>query len=163
MPELFIANTTKRHHDFDYRIPENPKLIRQSIRAGEQVRIGGDLRSEDIQAIIDQHIQYGLISANDVKRSADFVGLCYSIGKPVPAANVMTAFEQNDGVLTKRGEEIRKAAAIAFDASVAASIPGVGPETTTEIVEDVKRSDPNYDQKVNEVIEVSRSVKRGRK
>lgn len=111
--KLHIANLTQQNQDFVYRVPETTGLRKQMIGIGEQIVISGDLNRPQIDAIIEQHAKYGLVAVEEIDRSRPFVGLCYSIDKPVPAARMLGGIEHNTGVLTARGREIRKEMAVA--------------------------------------------------
>ena len=112
--DLYIANTTKQHADFYYRLPEVPGAPRcQRIPIGGQVKISGSLSTPDIDAIIAQHAPYGMVPADALDTIRGYVGLCYSVGKPVPAHKIERAMNDNITVLVQRGAETRKAGAVA--------------------------------------------------
>ncbi len=114
MPALYIANATKQEHTFAYRLPERVgEPILQPIRAGGQVRISGDLNQIQIDAIIEHHRIYGMISVEEAARVKEFAGLCYSIDKPISFEKLTQMVEHNDDVLTERGKKMRAEAAVA--------------------------------------------------
>lgn len=138
MSLLYVANTTKQHHDFLYQIPELEKyrLGVQKIPAGQQVVIYKDAPLPVIEAIIKQHEKYGLMPVDDVVKTKGFVGLCYSIDKPVPLDKLHHAFDHNLGVLHDRSEQMKKEAAIAIGGQVENHLGGPVESLEVEIVEE---------------------------
>lgn len=110
---MFIGNATKQIQDFVYRLAENPSTMRQTIPIGGQVQISGDLNMPQIDTIIAQHARYGMRKSDELDRTKPFVGLLYSIDRPIPAMRLTQAMEHNDNVLTQRGEETREQIAVA--------------------------------------------------
>lgn len=141
MASLFIANTSKQHHDFAYRLPEEQNIRYETIRAGSQARIGGDLQRETIDRIIKQHTAYGLKDVSDLPRNSAFVGLCFSIDKPVSFDTIMETFEQNDTAMNERAEDRREDVAAAISSEMQATLNANGASvqrTEVETVEDTK-------------------------
>ena len=114
MAKLYVANCTKHIQMFMYSVPEEKGMRTQRIEMGGQTLIYQDSSMDVISYIIGQHEQYGLVSSNEVPRTKAFIGLCYSLDRPVDIEKIMTAVEQNDDVLIKRGQEIRKDTAAMF-------------------------------------------------
>jgi hypothetical protein len=123
--KLFLANTTKQHHQFYYRPPDwlQPKTV--DIPAGTQMQIGGDMSSDQISFILKQHAPYGLTAAKDLQRTAGYIGLVYSVDTPVKLEEFLSTFERNDHEINANAVEKREtaAAAIADGTSAALGIP----------------------------------------
>ena len=119
MARLYIANLSRQDHEFQYRIPADEGFARQAkivrINKGTQQQIHGEVPLPVIEAIIEQHRQYGLIEASEVVRTKDFVGLCFSIDKPVNLDQMNYGVDHNSGVLYDRGVKNREEAALAAD------------------------------------------------
>lgn len=113
MSTMYVANSTSQNHDFHYRLPENPGLIRVPIRAGAQIALK-NLGPNDVDAILEQHEPYGLIEAKAVSRNRKFSGLCYQIDREVNLDTIRALFSRNQDVLVERGKELRTAAAVAI-------------------------------------------------
>ena len=119
MAKLYIANCTKQIQDFWYRVPGcdgsgkayGPRM--QKILEGSQVMISGDLQQEEIDFIVADNARYGLINVDEVDRAKPFVGLCYSIGKPVAVPKIEKLFVHNQEILEQRAEDNLKATALA--------------------------------------------------
>lgn len=111
--KLFIANCTKQNTMFLYRLPEEQTIRRQDIPAGGQIQVLGDtLTQTACDFIIEHHRRYGLVALKELDRIKNaFVGLCFSIEKPVPVEKIMHAAEHNDVVLDAASIETRKVAA----------------------------------------------------
>jgi hypothetical protein len=118
MSDLYIANTSKQNHLFCYRLPENPSFRTQEIPPGGQVRLPGDLSTDEVRRIIDHHKQYGLVDSRELSRADGFVGICYSLGAPVNIDAILGTFERNDGELNDRAQERRDETAAAIASSM---------------------------------------------
>ncbi len=117
--KMFIANCTKQVQDFIYRPVESRGNRMQRIEIGQQIQLAGDLNQSDIDAIVDHHALYGLLSVEDARKvRGRFVGMCYSIDKPVKIEDMQIVLSRNDDVLTDRGQELRKEAAVATSAAI---------------------------------------------
>lgn len=109
---LYIANSTKQHQDFIYRLPgKGPRM--QPIPIGGQIQVTGDLTADEIDQVIAQHAKYGLIPVDEVDRNKTFNGMCYSVGKSITMDKIDRAIRHNTNVLIERGKVIRQHAAIA--------------------------------------------------
>ena len=114
--KLYIANCSKLHdHLFIYRILEGRDPVRQFIEKGGQTQISGDHTREGIDYIVSQHRKYGLVSVDDIDRTKPFVGLAYSVDRPISAAKLQTAIVHNDAVLIERGRQNRQEAALTIN------------------------------------------------
>jgi hypothetical protein len=109
---LFIANPTRQPIAFLYRTLENNKVLQQNIGYGQQVKIAGDLSTEEIDYIIGQYRKYGIVKADDMDSNRGFVGICYSVGKPISSIRIDRTLRHNQFVLIDRGKKQRQAAAI---------------------------------------------------
>lgn len=138
MTTLFVANTTQQDHLFVYRVPEESGTRTQRIVAGTQARIYNDTDMRILAHIAQQHAQYGLIPVEEVPRHRKFIGMCFSFDKPIDLERLQLAYEHNEGVLEKMGEENRAevAAAVANDLTTVAG-QEVG-HIEVEIVEETK-------------------------
>jgi len=118
--KLYIANATKQLQQFWYtsRLSNGTlKQVRQDILEGSQIQIQwdgtGNMQPEDIDYVVGQHAVYGLLDIADVDKAKPFVGLCYSIDKPVPAMRIQKLMMHNQEVLEDRAETNLKATALA--------------------------------------------------
>ena len=114
MPKLFIANCTKQRQNFAYRLPEHPSFREQPIEIGPQIQVSGNLSQLDVSAIIEQHRVYGMIEVHE-KAPQGFVGLCYSVDKPVPSTPIQDLILHNTEIMTNIGRSQRQEAAVAFN------------------------------------------------
>lgn len=110
--KLYISNCTQQVQDFVYRLPETSGTRTQRIDIGGQIIVSGDLNPTQIDSILDQHAKYGLVSVDEVDRTRPFIGLCFSVDKPVIMDKVRRAMEHNTTVLNDRGRQLREEAAI---------------------------------------------------
>jgi hypothetical protein len=111
--KLYIANCSKQVHNFLYRVPEATGLRAQPIKEGGQIQISGELQPEAIDYVVNQHVRYGLIPVDDIDRAKPFIGLCYSIDRPIPATKIQKLMIHNQGILEERAEDNLKATALA--------------------------------------------------
>lgn len=159
--KLYIANGTRQTYNFQYRLPGVPGLRSQYIPAGKQLLVNGDLGSEDIKYIVDTNAKYGLIDCTKIDQTKAYVGLCYSIDKPVPPPKLMKAFDHNLSVLNERGHHNREMAALTANQSLedAVSQAQVGQLNgmDVEIIEEVKPGHATGRDAVSEGFRVSRT------
>lgn len=110
---LYIANTTKQHHHFQFRLPEqSPRL--PLIKAGQQICLD-NLSNEEIGIVLKQNDIYGIQDAKEIsRRKVRYIGICYSIGEPVNIDQMLTTYEANDEALKRRANEriVEQAAAV---------------------------------------------------
>jgi hypothetical protein len=120
---LYIANARKQDHLFEFRLSGQKTPRRYPIPSLTQVNIGGrnGLTGMEIEQIVKQHRKYGLVSVDEIDHTRPFIGLIYSTNKPVSVANLQFTIKHNDEVLMERGQEIRKAAAIATNNALESS------------------------------------------
>ena len=141
MPTLFIANTSNKVNEFTFRLPGNDKLHVRQIPAGKQSEIIRNAQKEDIDYVIAQHEQYGLVHASQIKKICAFAGMVYSIDKPVESISLEYVMEQNDDELIKLGHQLRKESAVAIDSLLTENISnsrdrvGRQKEVTLEVIE----------------------------
>lgn len=112
--KLYIANTTKQNHKFTFRLPEMKHNKIVEIKAGSQMMVHNG-NSDELEAIIAHHHIYGLTEAKKLDQRQEYVGLCYSIDKPVTYGNIENAIRDNDEKLIKGAHERRQAAAAGLD------------------------------------------------
>jgi hypothetical protein len=124
MPELYIGNVSKQIFQFTYRSPERPGVICQTIPIGGQIRISPngvhvDLSTPEIEAIISQHVTYGIVAIEDVDNTqSPFSGICYSIGKPISVEKLRKAMVKKEEALKAYGKKMRQEAALAVNSQI---------------------------------------------
>lgn len=153
--KLYVANCTKQHHLFTYRVPEGRRNVEQRIDVGQCAQVWQDANRADLEAIVAQHARYGLVEVREIDRTKGFIGMCYSYDAPINPDAVMRALEHNDAVLVQRGADLRKQAAVAIAVGVEQSAQEAGAslsgtETTVQEV-DAKNG---MDTRINETIAV---------
>jgi len=157
--KLYIANCTKQHHSFVYRIPEQNRISTPvTLAPGEQKLIGADKLSQaDIDVIISHHRQYGMIPESEVKNADHYVGLCYSVEKPVSLKGITLAFNHNDFVLNEIAKTNLANAAVASSVNQSTADPRLGKldRLSVEVVEQAK---PGQDGKIALGVEVPRDT-----
>ena len=151
--KLIIANCTQQNHDFLYRTIESKSVRMQPIPIGGQAVISGELTSEDIDYIISQHAQYGMVRVDEVDRTKPFIGLCYSIDKPIPVERLRIALAHNNSVLVERGRKIRQEAAIAVSDVLEQQTTGLQALEMSIVEQPKDGSEPE----INEGVRVSRT------
>ncbi|HEA3718719.1 TPA: hypothetical protein RV156_001844 [Yersinia enterocolitica] len=149
--KLYIANTTKQRHMFSFRTLETGRLRNIPIAYGSQAIVldGG---AEEIDAVIQHHQVYGLIDASTIDQSKNFVGLCYSIDKPVQEKIIEKAMRDNDHKLTETSHNRRQASVAAQDDALLNSGTGYGGEMEFTVEQTNGRDDNNNTPSVNETI-----------
>ncbi|EAT6369374.1 hypothetical protein E5458_07690 [Salmonella enterica] len=154
--KLFIANTTKQRQIFAYRKLETGRLIQIPINHGDQMMVL-DGSTEEVESVIQHHQVYGLIDSTKIDQSQVFVGLCYSINKPVSAVVIEKTIRDNDIHLTRGAHNRRQASVAALDSSLRESGNGYSGEMEVS-AEQAKGRDDNQDADVvNETIVTEKS------
>ena len=108
MANLFVANTSRQHAIFTFRLPERDRVYRYEIPSGQQVMLG-DFDSGTINAIVSQHFLYGMVEHSDVGNNGITLrGLCYRVGAPVDATTIEAGCHsgrQHEKALSERAME----------------------------------------------------------
>lgn len=113
---LYIANCGSGPYIANSRIPEMTGVLSQDIEAGGQVMYGGfNLTGPQVDAIISQLRNYGMMEVDEVSRQDRVVPLVFSRDRPVSANVIKGCISRNRGVLFKKGEQLRQIAAITAD------------------------------------------------
>lgn len=159
MALLYVANTTKQHHEFLYRIPGEVSVRKQKIVSGGQERIYNDVGIDILMAIVAQHVPYGMKDELDAKNTRDIAPLVFSIGKPVNLDRLLQAFDQNDTVMDEVAGDRREEVAAAIASDLEAQIGVEMTNVTVEIKEDTK---PGETARVNSGVEVTRNPETAR-
>jgi hypothetical protein len=111
---LYIGNATKQNCDFWYRLPETSAARMQPIPVGAQIQIAGELAGPAVDAIIGQHLRYGIVRIDELDRLPNqTVTLCYSIDEPIPPHKMVRLLTHNENIQVERGKEARREAGIA--------------------------------------------------
>jgi len=159
--KLYIANCTTQNHDFIYNAPEVKGSRKQMIPAGGQMQIHDNMNLQAIDYIVKQHEKYGLVPADKIPREKAFIGLCYSVDKPVNMDQIMTASSQNENVLKEQAVETRKQTAAAIRSQIEDQEVGVS-SVSVEIIQDEK-SGMATGERLAQGIEVIETGKRSRR
>ncbi len=134
--QLYIANATRMIQVFSFRLKGRPSATSQPIPIGGQTIASGVNSQDEIDQVLKQHEQYGLVSVDDIERSkTEFHGLCYSVDRPINVSKMEAAMRRNMEVLTRRGEEMRKQAAMSVNNSIESSIEQSGTEANLKKLE----------------------------
>jgi len=128
MSHLYVANCTRQNWNCQYRLDydkegepaRNSRFLfpkTETIAAGRQVALGGDLHMSQIEDIVEQLKPYGLIGAADISslhgKKAPYV---FNIDVPVSQSLMHKVIDHNSGVMIFDGQQRRaKAAVVAND------------------------------------------------
>lgn len=160
MPKLYVANATAQPHDFVVPLPEKGAM-RIPIPAGQQVLVPIPETANNqttINSIVDHHTKYGMVEskrAGDTKRN--FVGLIYSLDKPVQHERIAVLVQRNMTVLEDRGVSLRRQAAISQHKALTEKGPAPRALEMT-VAEDTK---PGVDPSIDETTIVSTEAPEG--
>lgn len=112
--ELFAANCTPQIFEFNYRVPESNRTMKQSIPSGGNSRIGdGTYNSLQIRAIIKQGFHYGMVDYDELERHKGPVTIIFRRNEPVPAGTIQEVLDRNRNELTETGRKRREELALA--------------------------------------------------
>ncbi|MFU0948670.1 hypothetical protein ACM26Q_23575 [Kluyvera ascorbata] len=154
--KLYIANTTKQRQIFAYRKLETGRLIQIPINHGCQMMVL-DGSTEEVESVIQHHQVYGLIDSTKIDQSQAFVGLCYSLNKPVSASVIEKAIRDNDIHLTRGAHGRRQASVVALDSALRDSGTGYSGEMEVSAEQAKSREDSEDTPTVNETIVTEKS------
>lgn len=118
MTKLYIANCKPQSENFSFRVIGTGQLVTQHIPAGGQIEIYRDTDRATLEAIVEQHEQYGLIPVANIDRTKPFISLCYQYDKPITQNHIKYGIEHNTDVLTEVGRERRDQAAVAIGSNL---------------------------------------------
>lgn len=169
MAKLYIANCTKQHQDFQYRIPETGKLTAQPIPVGQQIMVYKDTNRHELEQIVAQHEVYGLLPVSEARKAKGFVGLCYDYDKPVSMEVVVETVEHNDEALEQRSQEIREDSVAATEHQMKEQVQQAGGDAEdvsgleVEVVEQKAPNDPNGETFKQTIASTTTKQKQGRR
>ena len=127
--DLYIANATRQNIEFHYRMlaVKRDTAYILPVMIGRQERIPFDLAQTDVDHLVKQlHDGWGAVPHDQIDRTREFVGLSYSIDKPITASRIEQSVEHNIAVLEERGKEFRKQTAVAASAVIDTAASNVG-------------------------------------
>jgi hypothetical protein len=136
--KLYIANTTTQNWEINYRLPERDRPSVRKVPAGQQLILVANGSTPEVDMIIEHLRKYGGRDVSEVPKVRTFIGIVYSVDKPIDPERMMVAHEQNLVALIKQGEEIRKEAAVAIDEKLQEQTEGRAKLMDTSIIEVVK-------------------------
>lgn len=151
--KVYLANTTRQVQDFVWRSIGGKTPHRMQIDVGQQVQLPGDWNTQDIEYLEEQHRKYGLVKVDEIDRTRDFIGVCFSVDRPIPVEKIRRALQGNEAVLEARGRELRKQAAVAVTEQVRAAHPEAGLNAMEITIQEQR--DDGADPAVNEGIRVA--------
>lgn len=149
--KLFIANTTKQRNIFTFRTLETGRLRQIPIEHGSQMMVL-DGSTEEVEAVIQHHQIYGLVDSTKIDQSKAFVGLCYSVNKPVSAAVIEKTIRDNDVHLTRNAHNRRQASVAALDSTLRESGTGYTGEMEVSVEQAKGRDDHDDSPTMSETI-----------
>jgi hypothetical protein len=160
---LFVANTTKQHHEFNFWVPEQRRFFTVKIQAGGQENIYPQGTRDVHEYIIAQHKVYGIKPVSEIDRAKGFVGLCYQFDKPISTDRLNETIERNDLSLNESARERRKEAALAMDAQLSEVARDTRNGLSNLEVEVIEEEKKGVDSQVNETIVVEKQGRRSRR
>lgn len=135
MPKLYVANVSRQNVEFNYRMPGQNGVKMVPIHIGTQVVIHGELDTNEIDSILEQHVPYGLVAADTIRGDTPYVGLCYAIDKAVRVNQMLVAMDHNQEVLHDRGRQMRQQAAVATNSIIDKHLQEINSESTLQELE----------------------------
>ena len=164
MGKLYVANCTKQDYEVQYHLHlvvdggrlrsidanpnQNRPAMRQMIKPGRQIPLGGDLSTVQVESVIRQLVPHGLVGREELY-SPDHrnkkIPLVYSLDAPVSADVIRYVMDVNSGYMTEEGRQRRIQAAIATNATVIEAVNKT--LAANQIDEDVKTTvDVEFEQ-----------------
>jgi GAF domain-containing protein len=151
--KMYVANCTGQIQQFVYQLPGVRSSRTQTIAAGGQIVLSGNLQPEEIDAVIEQHSLYGMHAALTVAQVRSNIQLLYSIDKEITVNQMRQALERNLQFLTLKGQTLRQEAAVAVNNLMQEDRPDEFKHVDLEVVEQPKDGGTPL---INENIQVRR-------
>ncbi|EPC3488021.1 hypothetical protein ACRZCU_000111 [Citrobacter freundii] len=155
--KLFVINSSRQAHTFNYKLPEKTQSFGFTIPSGKQQVI--EQPPEVIDCIIKQHEPYGFQHKDKVDKH--FSGICYSTDKEASSAEIIQNSEQKLENLDDQSQAILEASAATLNNAVESAVIQGG-ETPKDdgIVMEIKGEAINQDQanpaKVDKKVQVKK-------
>lgn len=116
--KLFIANSSRQAHTFNFKLPEKAQPFGVTIKSGQQHVF--DYPTDVIYHIIRQHEPYGLQPRNRVDSS--FSGICYSTDKAVSESEIIENSEQRLENWDDMSQRILEASALTLNQAIESAV-----------------------------------------
>jgi hypothetical protein len=165
---MFIANGTHQNVDFQYRLPQYKNFRQQTIPAGGQIVISGELSEKDIDIIVHHQSMYGMVSNKEFPSyKGFFIPYIYSVGEPITEDQIAQLIVQNREYNVKLGIKQRQEAAVTVSKVIEDNIntiPGISgtrDRLTNLEMEIDEVSTKDHDASFSEKIRVTRDRDRG--
>lgn len=156
--DLYIANTSKQRHIVTYRTLEKGNERQYPIEPGGQRIVLKNGTSEEVEAIVEHYATYGMVEARTLDQQRDFVGLVYSVDKPVTAENIEKGIRDNGETLTRQSHEQRQASAAALEQQLVESGAGFQGNIEISAEQQLNPAEPKENQKIKEVIKTDKTA-----
>lgn len=155
---MYVVNCTQQVQDFVYTVLEQRGVRSQQIAIGGYVQLSGELNKPQMDAIINHHARYGMVSEDEVDRTKEFVGIYYTIDRLPKLVKIYDAIKHNEEVLRARGVALRREAAIVTSGAIENSIPnGTLKELEMSVVEERRNGrEVTSDPSIAEGVRVNR-------
>lgn len=113
--KAFIANCTNQHQIMNVRLPDMKGPMTVPIEAGRQVQFPKELSMKEMESLTGQMRKYGMVTVEEALGHKPGTPIVYIVNaeKVVPERVMRDAFDVNRGVLTDRGRDMRRVAALA--------------------------------------------------
>jgi hypothetical protein len=161
--KMFIANGTHQNIDFQYRLPQYKSYRTQLIPIGGQIKLSGELTTDDIDRIILHHAIYGMVAAKELSNYKGYhIPYVYSVDEPVSAELIAELIVQNREFNDHLGKVLRQDAAVAVNATIESNLPPQSTERLTNLemtIEELPSKD--RDPVINEGIRITRDREKG--
>ncbi|WP_237929971.1 hypothetical protein [Buttiauxella sp. S19-1] len=141
--KLFIINSSRQSHTFNYKLPEKTQSFGITIPSGRQHML--EQPPEVIDCIIRQHEPYGFQHKNKVGKN--FSGICYSTEEAATTSEIIQNSEQNLENLDDRSQQIIEASALTLNNAVESAVLQGGEAPKEDgILMEIKGEAINQDQ-----------------
>ncbi len=139
--KLYVGNLTDQNHKFIYRVESVPgRPVETPIGAGQQACVYNNDRPDvdqkaEIDAVLKQHVPYGIVEASSIDLKKGFAGLCYSIDKIIDVEKLLRGMKANEDARVKTALTQRKDAVQALAAALQEESGGGLRSLTVETIE----------------------------
>jgi hypothetical protein len=145
MPDVYVANTSLHHHELRFALERGGKVYRQRIPIGGQIRVlDRSLTAEELGFFIARQERYGTRNVREMGAESKYVGLCYSVDRPVQLNAIKGNLEHNAEVLDEQRDRRLEQSTVAIANMLEKTVaPAPTPlrRSTVEFTEETKGTD----------------------
>lgn len=117
MSKLYVTNVSRQRGMFVANVAERGRITME-LPIGRQMQVGGDLNPIQIESILQHFAKYGIGLAEEALRDQKVTPWVFSLDRPLKQSQIELLMNQNEGLLVKRGQDMRRRMAVAINSEL---------------------------------------------